>query len=643
MVNRYKEIFEYDGEKENRINYVKHEIKIKEGQEPIMQKRYRETEEKGKFIKKEIEQMLKLERIRPSKSPWASPVTLANKKTGNYRFCVGYRKLNAVTIIDAYPLPRIDELLEKYRTAKWFTSLDLAAGFHQVEIAEEDKEKTAFICLKGLYEYNVMPFGLKNAPGTFQRLMDEILSEYIGEFVVVYIDDIMIYSKSFEEHIEHLEKVLRKLKEKNIILKLKKCKFGERNIEFLGHIVGRDGLKPEEKKIEKIRNMERPRNIREIRSFLGLCSYYRKFVKDFSRIAKPISNLVRKNVEFKWEEKQQEAFEELKKRLMEYPVLIQPDFNKKFILMTDASGEGLGAVLGQRDKSGKERVIAYASRSLTGAETNYAITNLECLAVVWAVQHFHKFLIERKFEIITDHAALKGLMNAKIPKGRRARWIMELQQYDCEMIHRNGKENKNADALSRMKYENSNKRKSNEKEVKVIKPRNSKQKYVKVGGKWYIDKNMKNRKWENIGYYTDKEAILLNLDDKSEKEILQKLGRKSKPQVIIIDGVDGVGKSTVVEKIINEMRNREKEVIFNAFKRRRKDDSRFKEPNKEYEWLFRRQVVEEINRRIVTYEDEDIIILDKSPYCEYFYQKTKSFDRGLINAIGNHKMEKEIF
>ncbi|GES76231.1 enzymatic polyprotein, putative [Rhizophagus clarus] len=602
MVNRYKEIFEYDGEKENRINYVKHEIKIKEGQEPIMQKRYRETEEKGKFIKKEIEQMLKLERIRPSKSPWASSVTLAKKKTGNYRFCVDYRKLNAVTITDAYPLLRIDELLEKYRTAKWFTSLDLAAGFHQVEMVEEDKEKTVFICSKGLYEYNVMPFGLKNAPGTFQRLMNEILSEYIGEFVVVYIDNIMIYSKSFKEHMEHLEKVLRKLKEKNIILKLKKCKFGERNIEFLGHIVGRDGLKPEEKKIEKIRNMERPRNIKEIRSFLGLCSYYRKFVKDFSRIAKPISNLVRKNVEFKWEKKQQEAFEELKKRLMEYPVLIQPDFNRKFILMTDASGEGLGAVLGQKDENEKERVIAYARRSLTGAETNYAITDLECLAVVWAVQHFHKFLIERKFEIITDHAALKGLMNAKIPKGRRARWIMELQQYDCEMIHRSGKENKNADALSRMKYENSNKRKSNEKEVKVIKPRNSKQKYVKVGGKWHIDKNMKNRKWENIGYYTDKEAILLDLDDKSEKEILQKLGRKSKLQVIIIDGVD---------------------VIFNTFKRRRKDDSRFKEPNKEYEWLFRRQVVEEINRRIVTYEDEDIIILDKSPYCEYFYQKTK--------------------
>ena len=176
---------------------------------------------------------------------------------------------------------------------------------------------------------------------------------------------------------------------------------------------------------------------------------------------------------------------------MEYPVLIQPDFNKKFILMTDASGEGLEAVLGQRDENGKERVIAYASRSLTGAETNYAITDLECLAVVWAVQHFYKFLIERKFEIITDHAEQKGLMNAKIPKGRRAKWIMELQQYDCEMIHRSGKENKNADVLSRMKYENSNKRKSNEKEVKVIKPRNSKKQYVKVGGKWYIDKNMK--------------------------------------------------------------------------------------------------------------------------------------------------------
>ncbi|GES85362.1 retroviral-like aspartic protease 1 [Rhizophagus clarus] len=248
MENNEEKENEYESESENNSKYEsKDNQELYEEEEEM----YIRLARKHYLSESENESENELKVIRPSKSPWASPVTLAKKKTGNYRFCVDYRKLNAVTITDAYPLPRIDELLERYRTAKWFTSLDLAAGFHQVEMAEEDKEKTAFICSKGLYEYNVMPFGLKNAPGTFQRLMDEILSEYIGEFVVVYIDDIMIYSKSFEEHMEHLEKF------------------------------GRDGLKPEEKKIEKIRNMERPRNVKEIRLFLGLFSYYRKFVKDF--------------------------------------------------------------------------------------------------------------------------------------------------------------------------------------------------------------------------------------------------------------------------------------------------------------------------------------------------------------------------
>src|ERR1700742_2604749 len=260
LVKRYEIIFEYDTEKLGRVDKIKHNIETKEEQEPIAQKRYKETEEKGKFIKKEIEQLLKMGKIRKSKSPWASPVTLAKKKSENYRFCIDYRKLNSVTKSDAYPLPRIDELLEKYRTARWFTSLDLAAGYHQVEMAEEDKEKTAFICSQGLFEYNVMPFGLKNAPGTFQRLMDEILREYIGEFVIVYLDDIMIYSKNFEEHMKHIGKVLDKLKENNMIVKLKKCQFGKRNIEFLGHIVGRDGLKPDEKKIEKIKQIKATRN-----------------------------------------------------------------------------------------------------------------------------------------------------------------------------------------------------------------------------------------------------------------------------------------------------------------------------------------------------------------------------------------------
>ncbi|GBC41210.2 enzymatic polyprotein, putative [Rhizophagus irregularis DAOM 181602=DAOM 197198] len=581
LIRKYEDIFEYDEEKLGRINTVKHEIIIEENQGPIAQKRYKETDEKGKFIKKEIEQLLKMGKIRESWSNWASPVTLAGKKTGNYRFCIDYRKLNNVTKSDEYPLPWIDELLEKFRKGSWFTSLNLAAGYHQVEMAEEDKEKTAFICSQGLYEYNVMPFGLKNAPGTFRRLMDKILKEYIGEFVTVYLDDIMIYSEDFEEHIEHVDKVLSKLRENNMIVKLKKCQFGLRNINFLGHIVGRDGLRPDKEKVEKIENMRRPKTVTEVRSFLGLCSYYRRFIKGFSKIAKPLLNLTKKNEKFEWKEEQQEAFDVLRTKLTENPILVYPDFSREFILITDGSKIGLGAVLAQMNGENKEVVIAYASRSTVGAEKNYPPTELECLAVFWGIQHFQKYLVGRKFIVITDHAALKGLTDGKEQTGD--------------------------------------------------------------GNKWYNAKRFKGR-WDDEKYFTDKEAILLNLEDKTEKEVLKKLERENKPQVIIIDGVDGLGKTSIVQNLIKEWEKQGLKVRFNTFKRRRKDKGEFHESKLETEWKFRKEVVEQINRRMLEYdEDTDIIILDKSPYCEYYYQKTKSFNRGLITPHGNHEMEKEIF
>ncbi|GET54018.1 enzymatic polyprotein, putative [Rhizophagus irregularis DAOM 181602=DAOM 197198] len=417
LVEKYKDIFEYDGEKYNRTNLVKHEIRLKEGTEPIAQKRYKENDEKGKFIRKEVDEMLKLGKIRESRSPWSSPVTLAGKKSGNYRFCIDYRKLNKVTITDAYPLPRIDEQLERISSGKWFTSLDLASGFNQIEMAEEDIEKTAFICSAGLYEYNVMPFGLTNAPAN---------------------------------HLKHIKLVLEKLKEASLILKLKKCIFGKTEIEFLGHVVGKNGLKPSPGKVEKIQKLTAPINIKGVRSILGLCTYYRKFIKDFSKIVKPITSLLRKDEKFEWGIKQHEALEILKRKLTEEPVLRQPDWLRKFILITDASGIGLGAVLAQKDDKGQEYVIEYASKSLNRTEQRWPITEQECYAIVWGIQHFHKYLINRKFEVVTDHAALKGLMTAKVPKGKRSRWVMELEQYDFEITHRPGKENKNADALSRI-------------------------------------------------------------------------------------------------------------------------------------------------------------------------------------------------
>ncbi|CAB4440181.1 unnamed protein product, partial [Rhizophagus irregularis] len=262
----------------------------------------------------------------------------------------------------------------------------------------------------------------------------------------------------------------------------------------------------------------------------------------------------KKEIPFIWGREQQEAFEKLKEKLIQYPILRHPDWKKEFLLITDASGKGLGAVLSQKDEKGKEVVIAYASRSLLPAEENYLITELECLGIVWRIQHFHKYLIDRRFKVITDHSALKGLMNAKVPKGRRARWVMELQQYNFEVVHRSGKENANADALN------------------------------------------------------------------------------------------GLGKTSIVQNLIEEWEKQGLKVRFNTFKRRRKDKDEYHESKLETEWKFRKEVVEQINRRMLEYdEDTDIIILDKSPYCEYYYQKTKSFDRGLITPHGNHEMKKEIF
>ncbi|GET61787.1 retroviral-like aspartic protease 1 [Rhizophagus irregularis DAOM 181602=DAOM 197198] len=360
-------------------------------------------------------------------------------------------KINQMTITDAYPLPRIDDLLEKFRVAKWFTTIDLASGYWQIEMKEEDKEKTAFICSQGLYEFNVMPFGLKNALAIFQRTMNKIFKEYLDKFMNVYIDDIIIYSKNWNEHLQHIKIVLEELRKANMMLKLKKCEWAKKNVEYLGHIVGTDGLKPDDKKIEKIKNLKPPKNIKQIREINGLCSYYRKFVKGYSKIVKPIMELTRKNVPFVWTDKQQKALEELKKKLINYPILQHPNFEKEFILITDASGEGLGAILEQLDENNREIVISYASRSLVNAEKRYPITELECLAVFWGIKYFHKYLFGRKFKVITDHAALKGFIStSKVPKGRRGRWMMELQQYDFEIIHRPGKENKNADAMSRL-------------------------------------------------------------------------------------------------------------------------------------------------------------------------------------------------
>jgi hypothetical protein len=393
--------------------------------------------------------MMKHKLIRPSNSPWTSPVVLVKKKNGKLRFCVDYRKLNNVTKKDAYPLPRIDEMLNTLAGSHWFSTLDLASGYWQVAMHPRDKEKTAFVTRYGTYEFNVMPFGLCNAPATFQRLMDRVYEGIAWKFVVVYLDDTIVYSRTFDDHLKHLNEVFRRIKQAGLRLNIEKCNFWMQRLPFLGHIIAPSGIAPDPTKIEAVQKIQPPQNITQLRSFLGLAGYYRQFIQNFSAVAKPLNRLLQKDEPYRWTHIQQEAFNELKDRLTAAPILAYPNFRKTFILATDASYYGFGATLSQLDQNHKEHPIAYASKSLRKEEVNYGATELECAAVVWAIEHFHKYLGATKFILVTDHSALKWLRTAE-PKGRIGRWILKLQPYNFEIFHKPGRIHSNVDALSRL-------------------------------------------------------------------------------------------------------------------------------------------------------------------------------------------------
>jgi RNase H-like domain found in reverse transcriptase/Reverse transcriptase (RNA-dependent DNA polymerase)/Aspartyl protease/Zinc knuckle len=442
--------FAFSSSQLGRTNAVRHRIYSGDAI-PIKQRPYRHSPKEKKFLQEEVERMLEEEIISVSSSPWTSPVVLVKQKDKT-RICIDYRKLNTVTKKDNYPLPRIDDLLDMLKNSSWYTSLDLASGYWQVEMNPEDKEKTAFITPGGIYQFNVMPFGLTNAPATFQRLMDSLFSGLIGKSVVVYLDDLNIYSKTFEDHLEHLQEVFNILQKAGLKLKPQKCVFAQKNLKFLGYVVGEHGISTDPAKIEVVKTFPVPKNLRQLRGFLGLASYYRRFVEGFTKIAAPLNELLKKKVRYKWTGTQQQAFERLKAHLTSAPILAYPDFEKEFILFTDASDLALGAILSQVDQKGHERVIAYASRTLAPAEKNYSVTEKECLAVVWAVTYFRQYLHGSHFNLITDHSALKSLFAYKMPQTRLARWIAILQEYTFTTIYKPGKNHSNVDTLSRIEY-----------------------------------------------------------------------------------------------------------------------------------------------------------------------------------------------
>ncbi|KAE8980862.1 hypothetical protein PR002_g23987 [Phytophthora rubi] len=416
---------------------------------PIMLKRRRQAKTEDAIIDDNTEKMLKAGVIEEGNGAWGFPVVLVRKKDGEVRFCIDYRALNKTTKKDVYPLPRIDETLEALGGALLFTTLDLRAGYWQIRMAEADRDKTAFTTKKGLYRFIRMPFGLMNAPSTFQRLMNGVLRGLTWVTCLVYLDDIVVFTRGgIERHVIELASVLERLSAAGLTLKLKKCVFATTSMEYLGHELSCDGVRPVERLISAVKDFPRPRDPVEVKRFVHLAGYYRKFIEGFGSIMAPMTRLLRKATDWEWTEEQEFAFERMKAILTTKPLLIYPDFKRPFRLVTDASKVGLGACLMQ-DAGDGWKPIAYASKVNSSAEANYSITELECLTVVWSVKLFRPCLYGRVFTIVTDHSALRWLMTRPSPAGRLHRWSLTLQEYEFDIAYRPGSTNVVADALSR--------------------------------------------------------------------------------------------------------------------------------------------------------------------------------------------------
>ena len=403
------------------------------------------------IIEKEISKMLEQNVIEPSASPWNSPICFVSKKqTGEWRFCVDLRALNSITKLDTYPLPRIDETLERLSNSEYFSTLDMASGYWQISLNKADRQKTSFsIPGLGSYNFKVMCFGLKNAPSSFSRLMEIVLRNLQYEKCQVYLDDIIVMGKDFETALENLKSVFLRLRQANLQLKVNKCKLFQKKVVFLGHLVSQEGITCDPEKLQVIKCWPQPKDKTEIRSFLGLVGYYRKMVPAFSEIALPLTRLTRKKANFTWGSDQQTAFLKLKECLMTPPILGFPlESAGPFLLDTDASGFAVGGILSQYQNN-EERVIAYGSHTLNSAQQNYCATKRELYSVVYFLQHYKQYLLGRKFILRTDHAPLIWLCNFREPFGILALWLSILGAYDYQVVYRPGRLHLNADTLSR--------------------------------------------------------------------------------------------------------------------------------------------------------------------------------------------------
>ena len=420
---------------------------------PIVKRQWPIPHTAKELMKTEITKMLQMGVIEACDSPWLAPVLLVKKKSEEgqeekHRFAVDFRSINEVVPRDQFPLPRIETILESLGGAAVFSTLDLKSGYWQIPIAAEDRNKTAFSCGWGTFRFTRMPFGLHNAPATFQRLMQRVLHSVLNKCALVYLDDIIVYSKNLEEHLKHLDTVLELIGTHGLKVSPAKCHLAKPELKFLGHKVSHQGIEVDEDKVKAIREMPAPSSKKEVRSFLGMAGYYRKFIPEFSEVAAPLTKLTKKDVRFEWGNPHQIAFECLKQQLASSPVLAYPRYDEEYKLQTDASNIALGAVLTQ-EKDGVDMPISYYSRKLNEAETRYTVTEKEALAIVAAVKHFAAYLYGKKFRILTDHAPLRYIFQYKATVPRITRWAVVLAQFDYEIVYKPGKSHHIPDALSR--------------------------------------------------------------------------------------------------------------------------------------------------------------------------------------------------
>jgi hypothetical protein len=457
LLYEFEHIFDWENNKIGNIDVFEHEIKLKPDAVPKRVRPYRLSPIETESLRKELDKLMDLGVIeKGGYSDWASPIIMIKKKDNTYRIVADFRYLNSQSQVMNYPISNIDELLDKLNKAHWMSQFDLRSGFFQANLSELSQPLTTVVCPLGAFYFKKLPQGIQTSPHVFSEIMERCFHELLHQCVVLYLDDVTTFTvnKNPEDHLTDLEKTFKCMSAHGIVLNPKKSHFFKEEILFLGYIVARDSIKPNPETVKKIKDYPLPVSIKDIRSFIGLASYYRRFVPNFAKIARPLHEQLKSTKRISWNDEATSAFYKLKTLLTSEPILTKPDFTKEFFVVTDASIDGIGAILTQKDDEDREHPIVYSSRALQGSEKNYGVSKLELLAVVWALQLYRPYLLGSHFQVtvISDHSALNGLLKSKKPTGIIARWIEILSEYDFKIIYRPGRVNESADFLSRLGY-----------------------------------------------------------------------------------------------------------------------------------------------------------------------------------------------